>query len=85
MGDRNRRKSNKSRICNCCPELLGNEEAIICNSCGKSSHANCVGLNKVGIEFSNVSEVPMWFTRAYLILKANTKKMQEPSMAWTAE
>ena len=63
MGDRNKKKNNKTSICKICPEIIGSELAIICNSSEKWSHANCVGLNKQGIDFINESEGAMWFCK----------------------
>ena len=63
MSDRNKKQNNKTRIGNSRPEFIGNEHAIICDSCDKWSHVNCVGLNKQGIDFINESEGAMLFCR----------------------
>ena len=63
MSDRNKKKINKTRICISCPNTIGNEPAIFCDSCEKWSHGNCVGLTKQQIDVINETDGAMWFCK----------------------
>ena len=61
MGDGNKRKVNKNRLCSSCSTPVGTDPAIFCDSCGSLTHGSCAQLSKEKIELLEQIDGAIWF------------------------